>query len=131
MKTSASDILVVDDDWPTADFITELLSDEGYTVRTAWDMKAALAAVNTHMPSLILLDLQRTGSSTTLLTLLRKDGAHDIPIILMSAEVHPPAAAILGATAFLAKPFDIEDILQLVEQHIGKSMREPDIEMAV
>lgn len=131
MKKSAGDILVVDDDEPTADFITELLRDEGYIPRSAYDMKAALAAVKARMPSLILLDLHMTGNNTSLLALLRNDGAHSIPIILMSAGSPPPSEMMLRATDFLAKPFNIEDLLQCVELHTGKPVKEPDNEQAV
>jgi two-component system, NtrC family, nitrogen regulation response regulator NtrX len=131
VETLESDILVIDDDEPTADFITELLRDEGYISRSAYAMEAAVAAVNACMPSLILLDLQMTGKNTSLLDFLRNDGAHSIPVILMSAGNPPPSEVMLRASDFLAKPFDIEDLLQCVELYIGKPVREPGNERAV
>ena len=55
------DILVVDDDPDIAAMISEVLRDEGYTVRTAADELLALAALEANHPNLVLLDLNLPG----------------------------------------------------------------------
>jgi CheY-like chemotaxis protein/anti-sigma regulatory factor (Ser/Thr protein kinase) len=50
-------ILVVEDDAPTREFIAELLSKNGYEVSTAADGAEALSRVATRPPSLVILDL--------------------------------------------------------------------------
>jgi CheY-like chemotaxis protein len=48
------DILVVDDESHIVALLTELLTDEGYCVRTASNGRTALAAVEKQLPALIL-----------------------------------------------------------------------------
>ena len=52
-----SEILVVEDDAATSEFITELLSSHGYLVKTAADGKQARAQVMASLPGLVILDL--------------------------------------------------------------------------
>jgi DNA-binding response OmpR family regulator len=50
-------ILVVEDDTPTREFLTELLSKNGYIVSTASDGEEARAQVAASVPQLVILDL--------------------------------------------------------------------------
>jgi signal transduction histidine kinase/DNA-binding response OmpR family regulator len=50
-------ILVVEDDTPTREFLTELLSKNGYIVSTASDGEEARAQVTASVPQLVILDL--------------------------------------------------------------------------
>jgi PAS domain S-box-containing protein len=50
-------ILLVEDDGPTREVVTELLTGEGYDVRTAADGAEARASVATELPELVILDL--------------------------------------------------------------------------
>jgi DNA-binding response OmpR family regulator len=50
-------ILVVEDDTPTREFISELLSKHGYVVGTAADGAEARAKMSTSLPELVILDL--------------------------------------------------------------------------
>jgi DNA-binding response OmpR family regulator len=50
-------ILVVEDDTPTREFLTELLSKNGYLVRTASDGEEARAQIAASVPELVILDL--------------------------------------------------------------------------
>lgn len=54
---SARPILVVEDDVPTRELITELLSSHGYNVITAADGAKARASVAASLPELVILDL--------------------------------------------------------------------------
>ena len=58
----ASEILVVDDEEDIRDLISGILRDEGYETRLAGDSDAALAAVRTRRPQLIILDIWLQGS---------------------------------------------------------------------
>ena len=49
--SNAGDILIVDDDQPIVDFITEALADEGYTVRSAFSVASALDATAARVPA--------------------------------------------------------------------------------
>ncbi len=114
----SGDILVVDDEANIVDFVVELLQDEGYSVRSALNGELALAAIAQQPPALILLDMfmpQMTG--IMLWEHLQQLGLSDIPVVLMTAS--PRAMATMpGATDYLAKPFDIDQLLECVARHV-------------
>ena len=118
------DILVVDDEADIVNLVVELLQDEGYEVRSAFNGEMALAAIAHQQPALILMDMympQMTG--LMLVEHLRANGAADIPVILMTAS--PRAAEPLvnqGMVDYLPKPFDIDQLLECV----GRNLRHDD-----
>lgn len=113
-------ILVVDDRHEITDFISEILLDEGYTVVTAHDAEQTVEIITTARPDLLLLDvLMPQISGLDVLHQLHRQYP-DLPIILMSASRLDETLLIeAGATAFLAKPFDMYDLLQLIETHLS------------
>jgi len=119
---SVRDILVVDDDEPTATFIAEALSDEGYTVRTALSAADARAALITRRPDLILLDLHLAGKTGDILVQeLKDDGLVHVPIILITADAHAACELSMDGIAYcLMKPFDLDDLLECVAKHIRR-----------
>lgn len=116
----AGDILVVDDEVNIVGLVVDLLQDEGYTVRSALSGVEALQAITEQKPALILVDMympQMTG--LMLLEHLFSQGIVGIPVILMTAS--PGAAEQFAGNAtvdYLAKPFDIEELLVCVSRHI-------------
>lgn len=113
-------ILVVDDDLDILDAIGAVLEDAGYRVKTTEkaDYAEALPDANGDLPDLIILDVLLSGKDGRLICrkLKEQPETHHIPILMISA--HPNAersVAEVGADAFLAKPFDIETLLTLVE----------------
>lgn len=117
----ASDILVVDDEVNIVSLVVDLLQDEGYSVRSALNGAQALQIIAQQKPGLILMDMympQMTGMM--LVEHLHSQGISDIPIILMTAS--PGAAERLAASNatvdYLAKPFDIDDLLTCVSRYI-------------
>jgi CheY-like chemotaxis protein len=117
----ASDILVVDDEVNIVSLVVDLLQDEGYSVRSALNGAQALQIIAQQKPALILMDMympQMTGMM--LVEHLHSQGISDIPIILMTAS--PGAAERLAASNttvdYLAKPFDIDDLLSCVSRYI-------------
>lgn len=117
----SGDILVVDDEVNIVSLVVDLLQDEGYAVRSALNGTDALQIIATQKPSLILMDMympQMTG--LMLLEQLNLQGISDIPIILMTAS--PVAAEQFAANPtvdYLAKPFDINDLLRCVSRYIA------------
>jgi PAS domain S-box-containing protein len=88
-------ILVVEDDAPTREFIAELLSKEGYSVRTASDGKDALTRVTAAPPELIILDLILPGLSGFDLLAEWRNGARtaDIPVFVLTNKDLTPKEA--------------------------------------
>jgi CheY-like chemotaxis protein len=109
-------ILVVDDDDTIRELLELALRDEGYEVGSAGDGGAALEMIERFRPHLILLDLRMAGmDGATFAAAYRKRPGRRAPIAVVSAVREPAlAAAEIGAQGFLAKPFDLGDLLSLV-----------------
>jgi CheY-like chemotaxis protein len=112
-------ILVVDDDSEIRETFRELLSDEGYEVRTAGDGSEAMSLLLTtgQRPALILLDLMMPKKSgwEVLEGLRRSTMLMDVPIVIVSAHIGSPPA---GAVAWVRKPVRWEDLLGIVNRHM-------------
>lgn len=114
-----ADILIVDDELAITELITELLEDEGYSVRVVHDGASALLEIIRQLPHLIILDIGLpVMSGEELLRLIRQRGFTSVPIIVMSAGVQLQQYLDQGATDILAKPFDLDALLERVRQHL-------------
>jgi CheY-like chemotaxis protein len=83
-------ILVVDDHPGTCGLIQRVLTRQGYGVVTVGDGEAALAAVVTERPSLVIVDVLLPGlDGVTVLTRLRQHNPR-LPLIAMSADYIVP-----------------------------------------
>lgn len=103
-------VLVVDDEPYIVELLNELLDEEGYSVQRANDGLAALEQIERHPPDLILADVMMPRLDGLNLAARLRDRGDSTPIILMSAAVTPRDPSY----AFIAKPFDIDEILGLV-----------------
>jgi CheY-like chemotaxis protein len=115
-------ILVVDDEPAILDMIAELLGYEGYQVVTTSEGSVALTQAKADPPALILLDLMMPGMSgwQVIAALRASPQTRAIPVVLLSARRDLQATATeLGIVTFLAKPFDIDELLDIVHQHAG------------
>src|SRR5689334_16035596 len=113
-------ILVVDDEPAILDMIAELLGYEGYHVVTTSQGNVALARAKNDPPALILLDLMMPGMSGWQLIAALKAGPETraIPIVVLSARRDLPAIANdLEIVNFLAKPFDIDELISIVRRY--------------
>ncbi len=119
---STKPILVIDDDPAILDMLIELLGYEGYQIIATSEGSAAIAQARTAPPALILLDLMMPEmSGWQVIAALRDDPqTHDIPVVLLSARRDLPMTAIeLGVATFLEKPFELNDLLSVVERYAG------------
>ncbi|CAN7345015.1 sigma-54 dependent transcriptional regulator [Phenylobacterium sp. LjRoot219] len=117
----ASDILVVDDEADIRDLVAGILSDEGYSVRTAANSEEALAAVRARKPALLILDIWMAGGGMDGLELLDLVKAldADLPVIMISGHgnIETAVSAIKrGAYEFLEKPFKSDRLMLVVER---------------
>lgn len=109
-------ILVIDDDQSILDIVTEILGDEGYAVQTAANGAEGLALMRREQPALVLLDMRMPvldgwGFAQALGT----QGLR-VPIVVMTAAQDTQRwACEIGAFSALAKPFNVGDLLQVVE----------------
>ena len=115
-------ILVVDDDPSIRTTISEILVMEGYPVETAADGAEALQAVERAQPALVLLDMRMPVlDGWGFARALRDRGMH-LPILVMTAAQNARRwAEEIGAEGYLAKPFELLDLLNAVERLGGRS----------
>jgi len=129
---SAANVLVVDDEADIRALISEILSEEGYTVSVAQDAASARVAKASDNHDLVLLDIWMP--DTDGISLLREwseQGALDCPVVIMSGHGTVDTAVEatrLGAVDFVEKPLSIAKLLRTVEraledsrQHAGAS----------
>lgn len=107
-------ILIIDDEPDILEFLQVILEEEGYKVATSQKAEFLEQLHNGGLPRLILLDVLLSGKDGREIVkyLKSQDETRAIPVIMFSA--HPSAeetARAAGADDFLAKPFDIDDLL--------------------
>jgi CheY-like chemotaxis protein len=109
-------ILVVDDDPQIAEVISDMLGDEGYTVRVVNDGEAGLAAIRADMPDLVLMDYRLPGmSGLAVVQAVRDQGLDTLPIVLVTAEHPMKVREQIGAVdGYLFKPFDMQELIDCV-----------------
>src|SRR5215216_829119 len=111
-------ILVVDDDRPIADVIGDLLCDEGYDVRIAYDGQAALDALECRPVDLVLSDVMMPKLDGPGLVRSLRERDNPVPVILMSAVYQD---VDLPGVEFIPKPFDVGNLAALVARLIEQN----------
>lgn len=113
-------VLVIDDDPAILEAISIVLEGEGYSVKTVEDAQDAVSEVKNYRPDVIFLDLLLSGKEgTEIANEIKSDSrSKGIPVVLISAHPHAhDSARSCGADAFLAKPFDLDELLDAVRTH--------------
>ena len=116
----AKDLLIVEDEQVLCDLLADVLEGEGHVVRKAGNGLDALLLIGERRPHLIFLDMMMpVMDGWQFLVELRHNPAWaDIPIVLMTAVYDLSSLEHkTGARAILSKPFDIEQILEAVNQY--------------
>ncbi len=114
-------ILVAEDDQAILEVIKIILEGEGYSIITTDSEQVIRKMVNDDPPALILLDIWLAGHDGGKIAKDIKDNKKTayIPIILISANNETEKIAKdAGANGFLLKPFDIDELLQIVEKYV-------------
>ncbi len=117
-------ILAVDGDPASLALLVRTLTQAGYAVRPADSGELALAAAVAAPPDLVLLDIRMKGmSGLEVCRRFRAIGALSaIPIILLSAVAGSEewvAGLRLGASDYIIKPFQTEELLSRVSTHLS------------
>jgi CheY-like chemotaxis protein len=117
-NASRPTILVVDDEPQIVGFLSDLLEDEGYRVCNACNGREAMHILQRESPHLVISDLTMPDiDGHQLVYYIHQEISGQAPkVILMSAiERRSPKPGV----PFLHKPFDIEDLLDLVDSTLG------------
>jgi DNA-binding response OmpR family regulator len=112
-------VLVVEDDSDIAALLCEILENEGYTAAAVGDGDEVTAQLDPR-PDLIVLDLRLSrGDAEEILRSVRARGMGDVPVLLLSAAGDlADRADELGVSAYLAKPFELEQFIVIVRRYV-------------
>ena len=107
-------VLVVDDDPDILEALSEILEAEGYDVQRARNGREALQRLEQGLPDLVLLDLMMPVMDGWEFARSLDPGARP-PIIVLSADRNVSVKAKeIGALGWLAKPFELTELLAAV-----------------
>jgi DNA-binding response OmpR family regulator len=127
LKTTALDksrVLVVDDDPSVRNLLRHMLSMDGYHVRTAAEGRDALESFREWCPGLVITDLcMAPMNGIELCRHIR--AASNVPIIVVSGddvERSTVEALDSGADDYVAKPFDVGELLARCRAVLRRSM---------
>lgn len=107
-------IMVCDDDQGILDVLQMLLESEGYDVFTEINSTNLIKEIKTELPDLLLLDLWMPvlSGDQVLKAIRATEEFENLPVIVLSASVDGSSiAGNAGATDFVPKPFDMDDLI--------------------
>ena len=114
-------ILIVDDERDTVLTLTTLLQDEGHTVDGMYRAHDVLKMVKESKPDVVLIDIALPDGSGYAIAedIRRRCGARQPLLIAVTGVYNRPPhdrlSRIVGCDHFLTKPFEIGELLQLIE----------------
>ena len=122
MERQITDVLLIDDDPDICIMLKAILHAAGYTVQYSSVVSQLPQILDSITPRLILIDMLLAGKDGAAVcrSLKADTKTKDILIVMMSA--HPDAEITCkeaGADAFLAKPFDIDQLLGKMKSVAG------------
>ena len=119
-------ILLVDDSVHNLKLTRFLLGLEGFDVRTAENAEQALLALEQHIPSLILMDIQLPGMDGLQLTRhLRRDASlNAVPIVAFTASAikgDEEIARASGCDGYVTKPINTRTLAGMVRGYLNQN----------
>ncbi|MDB5014489.1 MAG: hypothetical protein JWQ25_2691 [Daejeonella sp.] len=117
-------ILILDDDPDLLEVLKEVLETNGYETRTKSSSSDLFEVIEEFKPDLILLDflLMNENGGEICAELKQNINTKHLPIVLLSGycsiqEMH----VIYGCDGYLAKPFDLEKLLKIIQNLINRN----------
>ena len=115
-------VAVVDDDRSVGVALCRLLRTTGVEAKAFESAEAFLESLRVQMPDCLVLDVQMPGMNGLELQQRLKDVAVALPVIMITgrdeASIHAICMA-MGASSYLRKPLNDDDLLDAVEHAIG------------
>ena len=120
-QNSQKKIFVIDDDPDIIDFLHDFLEMQGYTPSVSTKADYLETLQDGLLPDLIVLDVFLSGKDGREIVryLKKQEKTRQIPVIMVSA--HPSAeeaARAAGAEDFLAKPFELDELLLKIQRYL-------------
>jgi two-component system response regulator MprA len=113
-------VLVVDDDRHIVGLLTQLFSDEGFEVRAAADGLAALEYIERGEIDVVISDVMMPRLNGIELARQLQIRTLPVPVVLVSAIPRP---SDLPDVPFVRKPFDVDDLLRVVNELLEQASR--------
>jgi len=134
-STPKGNILIVDDTPDNLRLLSEMLSKQGYSVRSAISGTAAFMAINTRCPDLILLDINmpQLDGYAVCQQIKACENTCDIPVLFLSAyneAIDKVRAFQVGGLDYITKPFQVEEVLARVNTHLTLSRIQKELQQA-
>ena len=120
-------VLVVDDERNIVELTRLYLSNDGYTVLSAYDGLEALEMIREEHPDLVVLDIMLPNLDGWELCRRLRQGGNDIPIIMLTArgeDVDRIVGLELGADDYVVKPFNPRELVARVKAVLRRSTGE-------
>ena len=120
-------VWIIDDDRSIRWVFEKALAREGIPYKTFAAAQEALDALKQGAPQVLVSDIRMPGASGLELLHTVKEAHPALPVIIMTAysDLESAVAAFQGgAFEYLAKPFDVDQAVELIQRAIGESMRE-------
>jgi len=140
LEQGSTVILLVDDEQQVLDEVEAVLSASGYDCRCCRTPAAAIEAVETIIPALIISDINLQGHSGLEMCeeIKQNEAMADVPVMFLSGAQIPDIirrSHAVGGSYYLRKPFDPEVLVELVDKALwmphlvahraGASRRQP------
>ncbi len=129
MKTSPL-VLIIDDERNLVRSLELALTQAGIAARGAYDGAAGLAAAAEIEPDAVLLDLRLPDASGFDVLAALKSRRPGCPVIMISAHGDTRAAVQAvkaGAADYLTKPFDLDELVHLIESTVARRRLEEEV----
>lgn len=123
-------VLVVDDDEDLVDFYVFVLTKAGYKTAVASDGHAGIEAVKRLRPQAVILDMMMPDADgLEFLNLLREEGPKPPPVVIANSGfgVFEEEARKRGAAAFLIKPIEAENLLEVLQFALAGKLPDADL----
>ncbi len=117
-------ILIVDDEQDIVESLKFVLETSGYNCYTAFNGEDGLKLAKELLPDLIILDVMMPKiNGYKISRLLKYDNKYkNIPILMITARSQEEDKLIgeeTGADEYITKPFDLDEVLKLVEKYLN------------
>jgi len=120
-------VLIIEDEKLIIVSTQMVLESVGYRVESAMNGEEGIHKATDLRPDLILLDIMMPGIDgwETLTRLKRDDETSKIPVIIFTAREHARGhqkSSEMGAAGYFRKPFEPDELIELVEKHVGQGV---------
>lgn len=118
-------VLIIEDEKLIIVSTQMVLEAAGFRVESATNGEDGIGKAKSQSPDLILLDIMMPGiDGWETLTRLKRDAATaNIPVVIFTAREHSRGhqkSAEMGAVDYFRKPFEPDELIELVEKHVGQ-----------